>query len=314
MTNQTIAIETKGLTCRFGTFTAVDHLDLQVVQGTIYGFIGSNGSGKSTTIRMLCGLLKPSEGQALVLGYDAVAETEAIRQHLGYMSQKFSLYLDLTAGENLNFYGGLYGLGGVERQERVRAILERMNLMDKQHVLAGSLSGGQKQRLALGCAVLHHPEVLILDEPTSAVDPTSRRLFWNLLADLVKNEGTTILVTTHFMDEAEHCDGIGFLKDGRLIANGSPQHLKGKLPARLYRLPYDNLSEARRALAAAAVPVLDVYATGRRIQMLVRPDTVLPEHMHAAVAELTMEDVFIYYDKHQEVAEHDIHTAQSSAR
>ena len=299
--NERAVIETDHLTCRFGSFTAVDHLTLTVPRGIIYGFIGSNGSGKSTTIRMLCGLLRPTEGWARVLGYDTAQAPDQVKQRIGYMSQKFSLYHDLTCEENLAFYAGLYGLAGAVQKTRIAEVLSLMSLTDKRPVLAGGLSGGQRQRLALGCAILHRPDLLILDEPTSAVDPTSRRMFWNLLADLAAG-GTSLLVTTHFMDEAEHCDRIGFLKDGRLIANGSPAALKADLPARLITLDYASPSEAGQALKDSGIPYLDAYVFGRQYHVLIAPQTEIGSRLRWKPADLTMEDVFIYHDCQQKEA------------
>lgn len=289
--NKDLIIQTVGLTCRFGDFTAVDHLALNVPRGCVYGFIGSNGSGKSTAIRMLCGLLRPSEGHAYVMGCDTAKEPDKVKQRLGYMSQKFSLYLDLTAEENLDFYAGLYGLRGEKKRQRIEDILSLMKLTDKRHVLSGGFSGGQKQRLALGCALLHRPELLILDEPTSAVDPTSRRLFWNLISDLASDGKTTILVTTHFMDEAEHCDLIGFLQAGRLIAEGSPDALKKSIPGRLMTLQFPTPEEAEKALAASGLPALEAYTFGREYRVLFPKDTAIPDSLRAKPGALTMEDV-----------------------
>ena len=296
-------IVTHDLTRVFGDYTAVDHLNLSVPRGAIYGFIGSNGSGKSTAIRMICGLLPPTSGTAFVLGCDTAAHPERARQSLGYMSQRFSLYTNMTVRENMMFYGGLYGLTRTERRTRTEEVLVRMQLTEKADVLAGGLSGGQKQRLALGCAILHHPALLVLDEPTSAVDPTSRRLFWNLLSEMAGTERTTIFVTTHFMDEAEHCDEIAFLQRGKKIASGSPSALKEELPARLYVLPQDSVEEGAAALRAAGVPCDEVYVFGRQVRALVPRETVLPERLHAAPWDLTMEDVFIYYDRRQREAQ-----------
>lgn len=289
-------IETRDLTKRFGDFTAVDRLRLAVPRGAIYGFIGSNGSGKSTAIRMICGLLAPTAGTALVLGKDTAREPDRVKQSIGYMSQKFSLYLDLTAEENLDFYGSLYGLGKEERRARMEDVFALMRLEDRRRVPAGSLSGGQRQRLALGCAILHRPELLILDEPTSAVDPASRRLFWNLLAGLAAGGRTTILVTTHFMDEAEHCDRIGFLQTGRLIAEGSPAELKARLPGVLWSLRFPAPEDAAAAFAASGLPALETYTFGRQYRVLLPPDIEPPAALHPVREELSMEDVFIYYD------------------
>ena len=292
-------IVTHELTRVFGSYTAVDHLNLSVPRGAIYGFIGSNGSGKSTAIRMICGLLPPTSGTAFVLGCDTAVHPERVRQSLGYMSQRFSLYTNMTVRENMMFYGGLYGLPRMERRTRTEEVLVRMQLTEKADVLAGSLSGGQKQRLALGCAILHRPALLVLDEPTSAVDPTSRRLFWNLLSEMAGTERTTIFVTTHFMDEAEHCDAIAFLQQGRKIASGSPTALKEELPARLYVLPQESAEAGTAALRAAGVPYDEVYVFGRQVRALVSRDVTLPSALGAQASALTMEDVFIYYDRRQ---------------
>ena len=292
-------IVTHDLTRVFGDYTAVDHLNLSVPRGAIYGFIGSNGSGKSTAIRMICGLLPPTSGTAFVLGCDTAAHPERARQSLGYMSQRFSLYTNMTVRENMMFYGGLYGLPRTERRTRTEEVLVRMQLTEKADVLAGGLSGGQKQRLALGCAILHRPALLVLDEPTSAVDPTSRRLFWNLLSEMAGTERTTIFVTTHFMDEAEHCDAIAFLQQGRKIASGSPTALKEELPARLYVLPQESAEAGTAALTAAGVPYDEVYVFGRQVRVLVSRDVTLPSELGAQPSALTMEDVFIYYDRRQ---------------
>ena len=292
-------IVTHELTRVFGSYTAVDHLNLSVPRGAIYGFIGSNGSGKSTAIRMICGLLPPTSGTAFVLGCDTAAHPERARQSLGYMSQRFSLYTNMTVRENMMFYGGLYGLPRTERHTRTEEVLVRMQLTEKADVLAGGLSGGQKQRLALGCAILHRPALLVLDEPTSAVDPTSRRLFWNLLSEMAGTERTTIFVTTHFMDEAEHCDAIAFLQQGRKIASGSPTALKEELPARLYVLPQESAEAGTAVLTAAGVPYDEVYVFGRQVRTLVSRDVTLPSELGAEPSALTMEDVFIYYDRRQ---------------
>lgn len=296
MNKNDIVLQAAGLTCQFGDFIAVDQLDISIPRGAIYGFIGSNGSGKTTTIRMLCGLLRPTAGEAHILGYDVAADTAKVKQHIGYMSQKFSLYHDLTALENMDFYAGLYGLSGQRKKDRIAAVLSLMQLTEKSRVLAGRMSGGQKQRLALGCAILHEPEILILDEPTSAVDPTSRRMFWNLLAELTQGDHTTILVTTHFMDEAEHCDLIGFLRDGQLIANDSPQKLKDELPGQLITLDYATPAESRAALLASGLSYLDAYVFGQQFHVLVPRGSEVLASLRYAPAELTMEDVFIYYD------------------
>ena len=292
-------IETHDLTRVFGSYTAVDRLNLTVRRASIFGFIGSNGSGKSTAIRMICGLLSPTHGTALVLGCDTAVHPERVKQSIGYMSQRFSLYENLTVWENMMFYGGLYGLAKEERRCRCADVVAQMQLVEKRDVLAGGLSGGQKQRLALGCAILHRPALLVLDEPTSAVDPTSRRLFWNLLSEMAGGEGTTVFVTTHFMDEAEHCDEIAFLQAGRKIAAGSPAELKDELPARLFVLPYESTGEAEAALRAAHAQYDEVYVFGRQVRALIPRGAEVPSEVQAQPAALSMEDVFIYYDRQQ---------------
>lgn len=219
------AIAVENLTRDFGNFRAVDQASFKVKKGQIFGFLGPNGSGKTTTIRMLLGLLKPSDGQALVLGKDIARETTDLRPRMGYMSQKFSLYDDLTVVENLKFYGRTYGLKGEKLQERIEFVLRMANLTGRERERARNLSGGWRQRLALGAAILHEPDLIFLDEPTAGVDPVSRRAFWELLYDIADN-GVTIFVTTHYMDEAEHCEELAFIHDGRIIAQGSPDFIK----------------------------------------------------------------------------------------
>lgn len=218
------AIKVENLTKKFGNFTAVNNISFSIPPGTIFGFLGPNGSGKSTTIRILCGVLSPSSGKALVMGRDVSKETEAVKQSLGYMSQRFGLYEDLTVEENLDFYAGVYGLSKNTTSERKKELIAMANLTGKEKSLAGTLSGGWKQRLALGCALIHKPKLLILDEPTAGVDPVSRRVFWEIIHALA-GQGITILVTTHYMDEAESCDKVGFILNGDLINIASPQPL-----------------------------------------------------------------------------------------
>lgn len=219
------AIEVENLTKRFGDFTAVDHINFQVKPGEIFGFLGANGAGKSTTIRMLCALLESTEGSARVGGFDINKEPEKVKDNIGYMSQRFSLYEDLTVEENINFFGRVYGLTNGEIQKRKDWVLEIANLKGREKSITGTLSGGWKQRLALGCAVLHKPRIVFLDEPTSGVDPVMRRKFWELINDL-SAEGVTVLVTTHFLEEAEYCNDIIFINAGKIIAGGSPKELK----------------------------------------------------------------------------------------
>ncbi len=213
------------LTKTFGSFTAVDRLTLQIKRGEIYGFLGPNGAGKSTAIRMFCGILEPTSGSGTVLGYDLVREAEKIKPKIGYMSQKFSLYDDLTVQENLNFYAGLYGLSRGARKERVREMVAMAGLTGRENELAANLSGGWKQRLALGCAIIAGPSLVFLDEPTSGVSPTSRRMFFGIIQEMAAR-GVTVMVTTHFMDEAEYCNKIAFIAGGRLMAVDTPDNLK----------------------------------------------------------------------------------------
>ncbi|MFQ5399608.1 MAG: ATP-binding cassette domain-containing protein [Anaerolineae bacterium] len=219
------AIQTIDLTKKFDGFTAVNQINFTVKRGEIFGFLGPNGAGKTTTMRMLMGLIAPTSGSAMVLGYDVVEETTSIRQRIGYMSQRFSLYNDLTVSENLNFFGGTYGVRNKRLRQRKEAILKMAGLHGREKELTKNLSGGWRQRLALGCAIMHEPEMLFLDEPTAGVDPISRRDFWDLLYAL-SNEGHTIFVTTHYMDEAEHCHRLSFIQRGALVAIGSPEEIK----------------------------------------------------------------------------------------
>jgi ABC-2 type transport system ATP-binding protein len=219
------SVRAEELTKEFGDFTAVDHISFRITTGEIFGFLGPNGSGKTTTIRMLLGLLRPTMGSATVLGYDIERDAEQIRKRIGYMSQQFSLYNDLTVSENLNFYGGTYGVTGKRLRDRKDYILEMANLKGREREMTKNLSGGWKQRLALGTAIIHEPDMLFLDEPTAGVDPISRRAFWDLLYEL-SDQGTTIFVTTHYMDEAEHCQSLAFIHLGRIVARGTPQEIK----------------------------------------------------------------------------------------
>ncbi len=219
------AVDATDLTKRFGDFLAVDRVTFAVERGSIFGFLGPNGAGKTTTIRMLLGLLRPTSGRATVLGFDIVRQTAQVKKHIGYMSQRFSLYDDLTVDENLNFYGRTYGVLGSRLRARKQFVLHMAGLEGRQRELTRNLSGGWKQRLALGAAILHEPQVLFLDEPTAGVDPISRRAFWDLLYALAAG-GTTIMVTTHYMDEAEHCQKLAFIQRGRIVAQGSPATIK----------------------------------------------------------------------------------------
>ncbi len=262
------AISIRALTKRFGDFTAVDAIDLEVARGEIFGFLGPNGSGKTTTIRMLCGVIAPTSGEAGVLGYDVVEEPEAVRQRIGYMSQKFALFEDLTVDENLRFYAGIYGLEAARFAARRAYILEMADLIGREDELTANLSVGWKQRLALGCATIHEPELIFLDEPTSGVDPTARRQFWDLLYDLAAS-GVTLFVTTHYMDEATHCDRLAFIFDGSIIAEGSPREITS-------RIPHDAIRE------------LDVDDVERALDVLSRTDLVGEAYLHGALLHVNL--------------------------
>lgn len=247
MTDDAAAVETIGLTRRFGSFTAVDRVSLRVRRGEIFGFLGSNGAGKSTTIRMLCGLLRPSEGHATVAGFDVASEAEKVRQNIGYMSQKFSLYDELSVEENVDFFAGIYGVDPRLMAGRKSEVLGEMGLLEVKSRTTAVLPGGVKQRLALACAVLHQPPILFLDEPTSGVDPLARREFWDLIYRL-SEEGRTIFVTTHYMDEAEYCERLALMDAGRVIALDSPAELKRSLGGQhFYQIAVSDVLESMRA-------------------------------------------------------------------
>jgi ABC-2 type transport system ATP-binding protein len=240
----TFVVEVKNLVKKFDHFVAVDHIHFQVEKGEIFGFLGPNGSGKSTTIRMLCGLLLPSSGEGKVAGFNLMKEPEKIKQVIGYMSQKFSLYDDLTVIENLHFFGGIYGLSGSLQRKREGEVLEMIGLRDLQDQITQTLAVGWKQRLALGCSILHEPSILFLDEPTSGVDPISRRDFWTLIQQMGE-KGVTTFVTTHYMDEAEYCDRLALIYEGRIIALETPSELKIKtLPQGIMEVECDPLITA----------------------------------------------------------------------
>ena len=271
------AITTHGLTRRFGTLTAVDHVDINIPKACVFGFLGPNGCGKSTTIRMLCGLLEPTEGSAEVLGAKVPDESESLRTHIGYMTQSFSLYRDLTVEENLRFFDKIYSLPTHTRKQRVTSQMERYHLADRADQLAGTMSGGQRQRLALAAATLHEPQLLFLDEPTSAVDPESRREFWEFLFEMVDN-GTTILVSTHFMDEAERCHELAILDNGKLVAAGNPETLKAQVGATVIEVEGEDSRGLRRTLIALD-EVFSCAQLGRRLHVLVSPDVADAEAM-----------------------------------
>ncbi len=297
----TPAIRARGLTRRFGDLVAVDHLDLSVPRGQVYGFLGPNGCGKSTTIRMLCGLLLPSDGDIRVLDLDIPRQAEALKQRIGYMTQSFSLYRDLSVRENLNFVARLFGLSRTRRRQRLDELFHTYRLEALADQLAGTLSGGQRQRRALAAAVLNEPELLFLDEPTSAVDPQSRRDFWDVLFGLADG-GTTLLVSTHYMDEAERCHRLAILQDGALMAEGSPARLKEQMrgvsllvttasPRRAQHALDDQDGVRSCAQIGATLRVLvDDEAALAAVRQRVR--TVDPDAT-VAVTDVNLEDVFV---------------------
>ena len=299
-----MAIVADGLVKRFGDFTAVDDVSFSVARGEVVGYLGANGSGKTTTMRLLMGLLRPTAGSATVLGLDVARDAERIRPRVGYMSQKFALYEDLTVRENLAFYGGLYGLPLAELPGRVVTLAERVGLAGREDLLAGELSGGWRQRLALGIAMVHRPELLLLDEPTSGVDPAARRAFWNLIYE-VAEEGATVLVSTHYMDEAEHCGRLGIMRSGRLLAWGAPAELKRQaVQGEIWELTADPLLTALAALQATP-EVIEADLQGDRLRVQTKGgaggEALLRTVLDAAgctvtsltPGEATLEDVFL---------------------
>jgi len=305
--NDAHAIRARGLTRRFGALTAVDRVDLTIPRGAVYGFLGPNGSGKSTTIRMLCGLLTPSAGDIDVLGLSIPRDAEALKRRIGYMTQKFSLYEDLSVLENLRFLAAVHGLSRERREDRIELALRRYHLRDRTGQLAGTLSGGQKQRLALAGATLHQPELLFLDEPTSQVDPQSRREFWEALFDLA-DDGTTLLVSTHYMDEAERCHRLAILDEGRLVADDTPAALIADLPNRVLRAVTAQPRAVQRALVGID-GVEGVAQLGTTLRVLVRrdlPESALTEALRGVDPALrfeplgaNLEDVFVAATRNQ---------------
>jgi ABC-2 type transport system ATP-binding protein len=298
------AILTQGLTKRFGAFVAVDEVSFAVSSGEVFGFLGPNGAGKTTTIRMLCGILPPTAGRALVGGVDVMKEPEKIRSNIGYMSQRFSLYTDLTVQENLLLYAGIYGIPEKAVKKRLNEVMEMSALGGKEDAMVADLPTGWRQRLALGCAILHEPEVLFLDEPTSGVDPAARQAFWELIYQL-SSQGTAVLVTTHYMEEAEQCNRIGMIFGGRLVAMDAPTVLKERIPGKVYEL------EAEDTIAATAIlrqipGIAEVSPFGHRLHVLTeagKPTRIqLRQTLTKAAISVTsleqvppsLEDVFIY--------------------
>jgi ABC-2 type transport system ATP-binding protein len=303
------AILVNNLTKQFGEFVAVDHVNFSVDEGEIFGWLGPNGAGKTTTIRMLLGLLKPTFGQMSVLGYDPTVETKIMQAQVGYMSQQFTLYNELTARENIRFYGRVYGLSPAELDQRQDELLQMAGLQRRTHVLTGSLSGGWKQRLALGCAIVHRPRVVFLDEPTAGVDPISRREFWELIYGMAKG-GVTVLVTTHYMDEAELCQRVGFLSHGRLVAMDSPTRLKqtqmrGRVLEISSPLPDRVMSLLKAAQQSGELPLDEVALYGAQIHAVIPDSEQYREAVRRTLEandipiaslewiEPTLEDVFI---------------------
>jgi ABC-2 type transport system ATP-binding protein len=262
------SVVVQDLVKRFGDFTAVDHISLETRKGEIFGFLGPNGAGKSTTIRMLCGLLTPTSGYAKVAGFDVARNPESVRQNIGYMSQKFSLYNDLKVIENLRLFAGLYSVSSKLLDERIRWALEMANLTGQEDMITGTLPGGWKQRLALGCAVLHRPPIIFLDEPTSGVDPISRRQFWDLIHQMAA-DGVTIFVTTHYMEEAEYCNRLALIFRGKMVALGTPSELKQKsMKGELLLVECEPLGPAVEALQSAP-GVLDAAVFGSALHLVV---------------------------------------------
>ena len=296
------AVTLRHLTKRFGTFTAVDDVSLEVARGEIFGFLGPNGAGKSTTIRILCGLMLPTSGEATVGGFDVRRDAERIKQNIGYMSQKFSLYDDLTVEENIDFFAGVYGVPRSERASRKEFALEMAGIGDRRKDLTGVLAGGWKQRLALGCAVLHNPPIIFLDEPTSGVDPIARRQFWDLIYSLAER-GHTIFVSTHYMDEAEYCHRVSLMYRGKVIALGTPAELKqGLAQQQILYVETDDLVASLDALQrTAGVRDAAVFGGGLHVTVadtatgtaLVRAALAGRQIRHLDPIEPAMEDVFV---------------------
>ena len=302
MTNSIQAIQTRSLSRRFGNFTAVREVSFSVPQGEIFGLLGPNGAGKTTMIRMLSGIMLPSSGSAEVLGYDIRRQPEEIKRRIGYMSQKFSLYNDLTPRENISFYADIYSVPIRERQGRISELLKTAGLQDHEHRLTRTLSGAWRQRLALACAIVHHPPMLFLDEPTAGVDPISRREFWDLIYAMA-GEGVTVLATTHYMDEAEYCNIVGMMYQGELISLASPDTLRDEIPGLLFQLECDQPAAAE-VLLQQIPGVLGVSAHGAQLHVAVQSEQVRPaaesalaqagislKHMEPILPSL--EDVFI---------------------
>lgn len=298
------AIEIENLTKIFDKFTAVNNVGFKVKKGDVFGFLGPNGSGKTTVIRMIMGLISPTSGTGKVLGYDITTDNEKIRSHIGYMSQKFSLYDDLTVDENLDFYAGIYCVPKGKIDKKKKEILEMADLIGKENMITSNLSGGWKQRLALGCSIIHEPEILLLDEPTGGVDPIARRQFWDVIYDLSK-KGVTVLVTTHYMDEAEHCNSIGFLYYGNILSLDTPNAMKEKIiDGDIVEIKVNNTLKSIELLKEKC-NVRDASVYGAGIHVMTKPGVNLIElkeyliQNHIKVISIkkvrpTLEDVFIF--------------------
>jgi ABC-2 type transport system ATP-binding protein len=297
-------ITVEHLSRQFGSFRAVDDVSFEVHRGEIFGYLGANGAGKSTTIRMLTGLLAPSGGRATVAGADVATDPQGLKASIGYMSQKFSLYLELPIIDNLRFFGGAYGLSKKELGKRIPEVLEMTGLEDQGATMTGSLPGGIRQRLALCCALLHEPEIVFLDEPTAGVDPEARRTFWRIIKDL-SDAGTTVFITTHYLDEAEYCGRIGLMVDGKLVALDTPAALKEQtVPGKLFVVRGNDLGPAREALAREA-GVLAVAPFGAGLHLRVEPSgwdlprlsqrlaALGAKNVEIEATEATLEDVFL---------------------
>ncbi len=308
-----VAVRIDNLTKTFGDFVAVDRVSIEVRQGEIFGFLGPNGAGKSTTIRILCGLMAPTSGSATVAGFDVATQPEEIKRHIGYMSQKFSLYDDLTVEENIEFFGGVYGVTPQKLAEREEYVLQMAGLEDKRKMMTRLLAGGWKQRLALGCAILHEPPILFLDEPTSGVDPIARRSFWELIYQL-SGAGHTIFVTTHYMDEAEYCHRLALMDGGRVIALGSPAELKTSLGVgRLLNLETSDLLPSMSALEGKP-GLLDIAVFGGGLHVKVADEAAAIPEIRSALEAAgikvlrlesilpSMEDVFVSLIEEREKA------------
>lgn len=295
MNQKQIAITASGLTMRFGSLVAVDNVDLEIERGSIYGFLGPNGSGKSTTIRMLCGLLTPSSGSATVMGMDTRRDAESLKQRIGYMTQRFSLYEDLSVKENLQFVSEIYAVPRKRRKLRVTELLESFRLVDRAQQRSGTLSGGQKQRLALAAATLHEPEILFLDEPTSAVDPQNRRDFWETLFELAE-QGTTILVSTHYMDEAARCHRLAILDEGAKVADGSPRELGESIASHVIEIESADPNSARVCLLKCE-EISSITQLGIKLRILIPksindPLALVKDCLQASAIDANCEQVF----------------------